>query len=264
MTSRPGLRLPIAAACAFLLLTVVAISSRPALDPAISERFRDLGDAHPTLIAWVRIATDVAATIPFLTAGVLLTLFLAVRRERRSAIFAAVITAAVPTLWSLMHLWLLHPRPENGFVTVPGNGFPSGHTSNATAAALLAFYLLSPRLSRRATTILMLAATLFALLVGLSRLTLLAHWPTEVLGGWLLGLAVVPLAAHFLTPRPPADPSPTPTTSSAPTSTTGPTSTSVGPAAGSATPSTGPAATPETPPQPSAGRPQLPASPGDG
>ena len=204
MMSRPALRLPIAAACAFLLLAVLAVGGWPpvdAADLAISERFREFGNAHPTLIAWVRIATDVATTIPFLAAGVLLTLFLAVRRERRSAIFTAVITAAVPTLWGLMHLWLLHPRPENGFVTVASNGFPSGHTSNATAAALLAFYLLSPRLSRRATAILFVTATLFALLIGLSRLTLLAHWPTEVLGGWLLGLAVVPVAARYLAPR---------------------------------------------------------------
>ena len=156
------------------------------------------------------MATDVAATIPFLAAGVLLTLFLVVRRERRSAICTAVITAAVPTLWSLMHLWLLHPRPEHGFVTVPGSGFPSGHTSNATAAALLAVYLLAPRRSRRATTILLLAAALFALLIGLSRLILLAHWPTEVLGGWLLALAVVPLTARSLYPLHPASHRPAP------------------------------------------------------
>jgi undecaprenyl-diphosphatase len=203
MMSRAGLRLPIAAASVFLLVAALAVGGwqpAAAADLAISERFREIGEANPELIAWVRIATDVAATIPFLAAGVLLTLLLAVRNELRSATFSAVITAAVPTLWSLMHLWLLHPRPENGFVTVASNGFPSGHTSNATAAALLAVYLLRPRLSRRAAASLILAAALFALLIGISRLTLLAHWPTEVLGGWLLGLAVVPFAAHFLAP----------------------------------------------------------------
>ncbi len=206
MMSRTGLRLPIAAGCAFLLLAVLAIGGWPPIDAAdlaISERFREIGNARPTLIAWVRIATDVATTIPFLAAGALLTLFLAVRGERRRAIFTAVITVAVPTLWALMHWGLSHPRPENGFVTVASNGFPSGHTSNATAAALVAIYLLLPRRSGRATAVLFFAATLFALLIGLTRLTLLAHWPTEVLGGWLLGLTVVPLTAHFVLPRPP-------------------------------------------------------------
>ena len=36
----------------------------------------------------------------------------------------------------------------------------------------------------------------FALFVGLTRLVLLAHWPADVLGGWLLALAVVPLLAR--------------------------------------------------------------------
>ena len=213
MMSRAGLRLPITAICAFLLLAAVAVGGWPpadAIDLSIGECFREIGNANPTLIAWVRPATDVATTIPFLTAGVLLTLFLAVRGERRSATFTALITAAVPTLWSLMHLWLVHPRPENGFVTIDGNGFPSGHTSNATAAALAAIYLLGPRLSRGATAALIVAATLFALLIGLSRLLLLAHWPTEVLGGWLLGLAVVPLAARYLAPLDPTSRSPIP------------------------------------------------------
>ena len=70
MTSRAGLRLPIIAACAFLLLTALAIGGWPpvdAADLAIGERFRELGNANPTLNAWVRIATDVAATIPILT-----------------------------------------------------------------------------------------------------------------------------------------------------------------------------------------------------
>ena len=206
MSVRANLRLPIVAGCAFLLLAVLAVGGwRPidAADLAISERFREIGNAHPTMIAWVRVATDVATTIPFLTAGVLLTLFLAVRGERRSATFTAVITAGVPTLWALMHWLLSHPRPENGFVTVASNGFPSGHTSNAAAAALVAVYLLGRRVSGRATVVLVTVAAVFALLIGISRLTLLVHWPTQVVGGWLLALAVIPAAAHFLLPSSP-------------------------------------------------------------
>jgi undecaprenyl-diphosphatase len=44
------------------------------------------------------------------------------------------------------------------------------------------------------------AAILFAVLIGLTRLVLLAHFPTQVLGGWLLALAVVPAVARRLLP----------------------------------------------------------------
>lgn len=201
MILRHGLRLPIAAACAFVLLAVLAVGGwapLTAFDLSVADGFRDFGADRPTLIAWVRIATDVAATIPYLAAGALLTLLLAVRGERRPAVFTAVTFAAVATLWSLMHLLLPHDRPDDGFVSVASNGFPSGHTSNAGAAALVLVVLLTPRTPRR---VLIPAAILFAALIGLTRLILLAHFPTQVLGGWLLALAVVPAAAHCLLPR---------------------------------------------------------------
>jgi len=100
-------------------------------------------------------------------------------------------------LWSLGH-WLLHrPRPADGFVTVASNGFPSGHASNAAAAALLVVLLLWPRQTRLGRVVTVVLAAGFAVVIGLTRLMLLAHWPADVLGGWLLALVVVPVAARW-------------------------------------------------------------------
>jgi undecaprenyl-diphosphatase len=111
------------------------------------------------------------------------------------------VTVAVPALWGLFHALLHSPRPVDGFVFVDSNGFPSGHTANATAAALVAVLLVWPGAARRARIALVAAAAGFAALIGLTRLALLAHWPTDVLGGWLLALAVVPLLARATAPR---------------------------------------------------------------
>jgi undecaprenyl-diphosphatase len=192
--------LPLLAVVAFVLLMALAVTAWPPLaaaDAAAGEWFRHFGTERPGLVAVVRILTDVASTVVYLAAGLLLTAFLAVRRQRPAARFVAAVTVAVPVLWSLLHLLLVDPRPEDGFVTVTSNGFPSGHTSNAAAAAVVAVLLCGPLLGRGGRAALVGAAAVFALGVGLTRLVLLAHWPSQVLGGWLLALAVVPPLAQW-------------------------------------------------------------------
>ncbi|HYS07573.1 MAG TPA: phosphatase PAP2 family protein [Myxococcales bacterium] len=62
-----------------------------------------------------------------------------------------------------------------------GQSFPSAHASNTAAAAMI-FAWGAPRLS-----FLGLALTV---LVGISRVYLGVHWPTDVLAGWALGAAL--------------------------------------------------------------------------
>ena len=79
--------------------------------------------------------------------------------------------------------------------------FPSGHTLNAIALAGIVTYLLVRRQhSRRARTATVLAAALFSLLMGASRVYLGHHWLTDVLVAWALGLAwlTVVITAHRL------------------------------------------------------------------
>lgn len=193
-------RLPVAAAAAFALLLALTVGGwgpLQAADDAASAAFREYGDRNPAVIGVVRVATDVAVTWVYLAAGALAALILFARVRRREAAFVAAVTGAIPVVWALMHLWLHRPRPVAGFVEVHSNGFPSGHTSNAAAAALVVVLLGWSALRPAGRAVVTLAATAFALFVGLTRLMLLAHWPTDVLGGWLLACAVVPPLARL-------------------------------------------------------------------
>jgi membrane-associated phospholipid phosphatase len=212
MIARPPLVLPLAALAGFLVLMVLVVADWvpiERLDLAVSGDFRSYGTANPDLISFVRTATDVAATLPYLAYGLAAVLYFAVTRQRVPAVFCALVTAAIPLLWGAMH-WLLHrPRPVDGFVFVDSNGFPSGHTSHAAAAALAAVLLLWHRVGRLGRVVTLLLAVAFALLVGVSRVVLLAHWPTDVIGAYLMALAVVPLLARAAPARrEPTPPSP--------------------------------------------------------
>lgn len=87
------------------------------------------------------------------------------------------------------------PRPPAALHLVAAHGFafPSGHTTTATMAyGLLAVLvvLLLPAARRWAG----LGAVVLAAAVGVSRVYLGVHWPTDVLGGWALGVAWLALA----------------------------------------------------------------------
>lgn len=91
-------------------------------------------------------------------------------------------------------------RPPAGDWAVPASGyaFPSGHTNNAALAATLLAWMITRRLHRRwARTLVWAVAVTAALAVGLTRIYLGVHWPSDVLGSWALSAAWLG-AAHLM------------------------------------------------------------------
>ncbi len=135
--------------------------------------------------------------------------------RRREGVFVAAATAVS---WGLNHLLKAGfgrdtPVPPRAIDDPSLHAFPSGHsmttTTFVTALALVVWAVArgsrpdgSPRLGRGPRLVVCTAAAGYAGLMGLSRVYLGVHWPTDVVAGWMLGAALaLALWAVFVAPH---------------------------------------------------------------
>lgn len=110
----------------------------------------------------------------------------------RKKLMAIVLLAALGSLGvnTLLKTSFDRSRPDlvPHHTAVYTASFPSGHAM-AAASIYLTLGALLARLEarRRVKTYILLVAGLLALLVGISRVYLGVHWPTDVLAGWAAG-----------------------------------------------------------------------------
>jgi undecaprenyl-diphosphatase len=166
-------------------------------DRAILLALRTAGDpADPVGPVWLEsVCRDLTslgspAVLSLLTLGVLG--YLAIDGRRGAALLVAVAVVGGGLLSVLLKLGFARPRPElvAHLVREESFSFPSGHATMATATYLTLGVLLAREAPRPRVKFYIVAAALaVAVLVGLTRIYLGVHWPTDVLGGWCLGAA---------------------------------------------------------------------------
>ncbi|MDP2720413.1 MAG: phosphatase PAP2 family protein [bacterium] len=121
---------------------------------------------------------------------------------RRQSHFSFLIWLALLLSW-LAKLIIARPRPDGYLLpeaTLPSDfSFPSGHVVFYTVFfGLVAFYaLVLPDVSKLGRSVLLIISGLLIGLVGLSRIYLGVHYPTDVIGGYLLGLLLLGVLAVF-------------------------------------------------------------------
>ncbi len=156
------------------------------------------GHAGPTLDAVFLVVTRAGYELGVIPAHVLLVLALALSKLRRQALFALLAGGGSLLLNQAIKHLVGRERPALWISIAPetSHSFPSGH---AMAAATLATVcvLLAWRAHGRWRWFAAGLAVVSVIAVGVSRLYLGVHWPSDVLAGWLAGVAWV-LAAHLL------------------------------------------------------------------
>ncbi len=178
----------------FAALTV-AVTSNPSLS-FDSGAFRVVDDLRAP---WLDSVARVLTTLGLIAVvGPVVALAAAILFRRRLGARAIALVAGAALTWSavwIVKLAVDRPRPPGALVATSGQSFPSGHAANAIGWLALAIALAIVIRARRRRVAAIAAGGLVAVLVGLSRIYLRAHYASDVLAGESLAIAIYALAA---------------------------------------------------------------------
>jgi undecaprenyl-diphosphatase len=184
------------ALCVFVALAVAVMTGvTQSFDVAFLRVLRD--EAVPSTIrgpAWVSAAmagVTILGSTGFLGLVVCIASGVLLFRGQRITAIVVPLSALSGGMVSELLKWLFdRARPDvvPHLQSVVSASFPSGHAMQSAIVYLTLGALLMHTTPRRQTKIAgMAAAILLILPIGVSRVFLGVHYPTDVLGGWLLG-----------------------------------------------------------------------------
>jgi undecaprenyl-diphosphatase len=166
-----------------------------AFDASILLAFRHAG--HPDqpigplwLEGAVRDVTALGSATVLFFITIVVTVYLMLIGKLRVGLFMLATVALGQAISSFLKLGVDRPRPElvSHLVDVHTLSFPSGHAMLSAVTYLTLGALAARFLPGRVTRAYVLSlAVLVTLMVGVSRVYLGVHWPSDVLAGWCAG-----------------------------------------------------------------------------
>ena len=165
----------------------VAGLDRPVLDQALAWR-------SPTLDTALTGFTHLGGPIGMSIIASLIIIAMTWRWRRRTPLMIMVLGVGGALALTVVGKNLFNrARPPISDAVPPyesSPSFPSGHALNSTVIAGLIAYLITRHLLTRLARVLVgVVAGIWAVAMGLSRVFLGHHWLTDVMFGWLVGLA---------------------------------------------------------------------------
>jgi undecaprenyl-diphosphatase len=152
----------------------------------------DLGDplGPPWFEEMMRDLTALGGTAVLTLLTVTALLYLGMARHWRLAWLLLIVAVGSFVLNMLLKAGFDRPRPDlvpQGMVVYHAS-FPSGHAMTAASIYLTLGALVARiQIRRSQAALVMVTAMIVTVLVGISRIYLAVHWPSDVLAGWIVG-----------------------------------------------------------------------------
>jgi undecaprenyl-diphosphatase len=190
-----GVLVAIALLGLLFLASVIARGNALAFDRTLILAMRVPG--HPEVPIGPEKLPSIARDITALGSGTVLTLvvtlatvLLLMRRMWRTAALTLVATIGGATMVSLLKKLFERARPDlvEHLMRETSSSFPSGHSANSAIVYLTVATLLFPMIREARVRLFVVVATMTIVgMIGLSRVYLGVHWPSDVLAGWIFG-----------------------------------------------------------------------------
>jgi membrane-associated phospholipid phosphatase len=179
----------LAAAVAYLLLWVgwtAKWAGPAALDASLLDPAYRYGVAHPGWVQGWKVFCTVFGPWTFQVIAAVVAIVALVRRERRTAVFLLFAVVLSGYVTEIAKDVAQRARPLTALTHEPSWSFPSGHALGTIAGALglCAVLRIADVAWRRWAEV---ACAVIVVAVGVGRVMLNVHHPTDVLAGWLLG-----------------------------------------------------------------------------
>jgi membrane-associated phospholipid phosphatase len=195
--ARPRIALAVSVAMAALTATVVYAvmwvgylqnwSWLHSLDWSLLNAAHDIAVKHPVWVRFWAAVSFVLGPVPLRVLGAVAAVAAVVRRNVRAALLLLACAPLNGFVTSAAKDLVNRPRPSTMLVATPSTSFPSGHALETTAALFALLTFLVPMLSRSMGRVAIAVTAVSLLLVGVARVALNVHYPSDVVAGWSLG-----------------------------------------------------------------------------
>ncbi len=200
MTSRPSSFVVAGAAVAFVIALAILVSAgmTDAFDRPIIEAVRSPGISNA--LSPLRPITDLGGTWGVTIVAALIVAVGAAIGPWRHGVIGGLTVLAASIANGAAKVAIARTRPDllEPIIIEHGFSFPSGHSAlGMVAYGVLAVLVSRSRLPPVARRGIVIGLAVLIFLIGLSRVWLGVHYPTDVLAGWAAGGALVLLYARL-------------------------------------------------------------------
>jgi undecaprenyl-diphosphatase len=171
------------------------------MDSLALDRAHDYGVAHPGWVTGWDVFCTVLGPNAFRLVGLVVVVVALWRRHFRVAVFVLIAEGLSGPLVELSKYLADRPRPITALVFAQSSSFPSGHAVGVMVGVLVLLTVAWPVLHPPLRGWLVALGALLVIAIGVGRVVLNVHHPSDVIAGWALGYAYFVVCLLLVPPR---------------------------------------------------------------